>query len=116
MTINSRHQDALRRASESGWRWTPCARMPRWNLWLWIFRQGIAAVGEIVGKTTTEDLLTPSSVSSVWGSNSKTPAPELARGGCWGFADYACRQKRNGSPKAGNQQKPGFDQNFTFQA
>ena len=58
VTINSRHQDALKRASASlrlaldAMRGDASLEFVALDL-----RQGIAAVGEIVGKTTTEDLL-----------------------------------------------------------
>jgi tRNA modification GTPase len=58
VTINSRHQDALKRASGSlrlaldALRGDASLEFVALDL-----RQGIAAVGEIVGKTTTEDLL-----------------------------------------------------------
>lgn len=58
VTINSRHQDALKRASASlrlaldALRGDASLEFVALDL-----RQGIAAVGEIVGKTTTEDLL-----------------------------------------------------------
>jgi tRNA modification GTPase len=58
VTINSRHQDALKRASGSlrlaleAMRGDASLEFVALDL-----RQGIAAVGEIVGKTTTEDLL-----------------------------------------------------------
>ncbi len=58
VTINSRHQDALKRASSSlrlaleAMRGDASLEFVALDL-----RQGIAAVGEIVGKTTTEDLL-----------------------------------------------------------
>jgi tRNA modification GTPase len=58
VTINARHQDALRRASGSlrlaldALRGDASLEFVALDL-----RQGIAAVGEIVGKTTTEDLL-----------------------------------------------------------
>jgi len=58
VTINSRHQDALKRASGSlrlaldALRGNASLEFVALDL-----RQGIAAVGEIVGKTTTEDLL-----------------------------------------------------------
>jgi tRNA modification GTPase len=58
VTINSRHQDALKRGSGSlrlaldALRGNASLEFVALDL-----RQGIAAVGEIVGKTTTEDLL-----------------------------------------------------------
>ncbi len=58
VTINSRHQEALKRASASlrlaldAMRGDASLEFVALDL-----RQGIAAVGEIVGKTTTEDLL-----------------------------------------------------------
>lgn len=58
VTINSRHQDALKRGSASlrlaldALRGNASLEFVALDL-----RQGIAAVGEIVGKTTTEDLL-----------------------------------------------------------
>jgi tRNA modification GTPase len=58
VTINSRHQDALKRSSGSlrlaldALRGNASLEFVALDL-----RQGIAAVGEIVGKTTTEDLL-----------------------------------------------------------
>jgi len=58
VTINSRHQDALKRGSAS---LRLALEALRGNASLEFvaldLRQGIAAVGEIVGKTTTEDLL-----------------------------------------------------------
>lgn len=58
VTINSRHQDALKRSSGS---LRLALEALRGNASLEFvaldLRQGIAAVGEIVGKTTTEDLL-----------------------------------------------------------
>lgn len=58
VTINSRHQDALRRASESVRLALEALREDASLEFVALdLRQGIAAVGEIVGKTTTEDLL-----------------------------------------------------------
>ena len=58
VTINSRHQDALRRASESVRLALDALRADASLEFVALdLRQGIAAVGEIVGKTTTEDLL-----------------------------------------------------------
>jgi len=58
VTINSRHQDALRRGSESVRLGLEALRVDASLEFVALdLRQGIAAVGEIVGKTTTEDLL-----------------------------------------------------------
>jgi tRNA modification GTPase len=58
VTINSRHQDALRRASESVRLALDAMRADASLEFVALdLRLGIAAVGEIVGKTTTEDLL-----------------------------------------------------------
>ena len=58
VTINSRHQDALRRASESVRLALDALRADASLEFVALdLRLGIAAVGEIVGKTTTEDLL-----------------------------------------------------------
>lgn len=58
VTINSRHQDALRRASESVRLALDALRADASLEFVALdLRQGISAVGEIVGKTTTEDLL-----------------------------------------------------------
>ena len=58
VTINSRHQDALRRGSESVRLALDALRADASLEFVALdLRQGIAAVGEIVGKTTTEDLL-----------------------------------------------------------
>jgi len=58
VTINSRHQDALKRASESLHLALDALRADASLEFVALdLRQGIAAVGEIVGKTTTEDLL-----------------------------------------------------------
>jgi tRNA modification GTPase len=58
VTINSRHQDALRRGSASVRLALEALRADASLEFVALdLRQGIAAVGEIVGKTTTEDLL-----------------------------------------------------------
>jgi tRNA modification GTPase len=58
VTINSRHQDALRRSSASVRLALDALRADASLEFVALdLRQGIAAVGEIVGKTTTEDLL-----------------------------------------------------------
>ncbi len=58
VTINSRHQDALRRASESVRLALDALRANASLEFVALdLRLGISAVGEIVGKTTTEDLL-----------------------------------------------------------
>ena len=58
VTINSRHQDALRRASESVRLALDALRADASLEFVALdLRLGISAVGEIVGKTTTEDLL-----------------------------------------------------------
>ncbi len=58
VTINSRHQDALKRASASLRLALEALRADASLEFVALdLRQGIAAVGEIVGKTTTEDLL-----------------------------------------------------------
>jgi tRNA modification GTPase len=58
VTINSRHQDALRRGSASVRLALDALRADASLEFVALdLRQGIAAVGEIVGKTTTEDLL-----------------------------------------------------------
>jgi tRNA modification GTPase len=56
--INSRHQDALRRAREAGVRTLEALRedLPL-DLVAVDLRISVKAVGEVVGKTTTEDLL-----------------------------------------------------------
>jgi tRNA modification GTPase len=58
VTINARHQDALKRASSSlGLALAALRANASLEFVALDLRQGIAAVGEIVGKTTTEDLL-----------------------------------------------------------
>jgi tRNA modification GTPase len=58
VTINSRHQDALKRASGSLQLALDALRADASLEFVALdLRQGIAAVGEVVGKTTTEDLL-----------------------------------------------------------
>ena len=56
--INSRHQDALTaRAPPRCARWPPCAPNHTLELVALDLRIAVNAVGEIVGQTTTEDLL-----------------------------------------------------------
>ena len=56
--INSRHQDALNRAREAALRTIEAMRAGEsLDLVAVDLRIGVSAVGEIVGKTTTEDLL-----------------------------------------------------------
>jgi tRNA modification GTPase len=56
--INSRHEEALRRAREALIRCLEALRMDQTlELAAFDLRQSVLAVGEIVGKTTTEDLL-----------------------------------------------------------
>ena len=56
--INSRHQDALRRAREATWRTVDALRNDlTLELVALELRIAVNAVGEVVGKTTTEDLL-----------------------------------------------------------
>jgi tRNA modification GTPase len=57
--INSRHEDALRRGREAAERAVAALRAQIWDLELVALDLRLAAnaVGEIVGKTTTEDLL-----------------------------------------------------------
>jgi tRNA modification GTPase len=58
VTINSRHQDALRRARESTALAVEALRSDASLEFVALdLRHGANAVGEIVGKTTTEDLL-----------------------------------------------------------
>ena len=67
--INSRHQDALTRARAATQRTLEVLRAGETlELAAGELRIAVNAVGEIVGKTTTEDLLTPSSASFVLGN------------------------------------------------